>query len=340
MHGDRYTVMHGDDLWSIAAKTLGNGFYWPSIWRYNNRAAISRLTGANLPDPDALSPGRQLMIPRLHGHVVPSLTHTAHAGPAARRLGLTLADIHAPLAFKYVIDLRWPQRDAGAALLDVRLTGDLVLMTRDTYPATYVTSRREIEHQVTREANHTFGTLVNDHRFIYAPETNTLTYRSMLLSRSTTPNVPAVGVGTLVGSDSPVPRLRAEMRLPRLTGTHGRFRYVALDIKLAVEITPKPNTGPHGRVGPANPAPSTEPLWSRLVGVGLVATTGALVVAALVDDFVPPFAGLADDALIATAASSMLARGLALMGGTSDNLPNASVPAHVHATAAISRDTP
>jgi hypothetical protein len=87
--------------------------------------------------------------------------------------------------------------------LEVRMTGDLVLMSKKSYPATYVTSRHEIEHQVAMEANHAFGKLVSDNRFIYDPAQKRLTYRSMLVSRSTTPNLPATAIGVEASSPAP-----------------------------------------------------------------------------------------------------------------------------------------
>jgi nucleoid-associated protein YgaU len=36
MLGERYVVAKGDNLWRIAARTLGSGKEWPRIWRYNN----------------------------------------------------------------------------------------------------------------------------------------------------------------------------------------------------------------------------------------------------------------------------------------------------------------
>ncbi len=69
----------------------------------------------------------------------------------------------------------------------MRMTGDAILMTKKTYPALYVTQRREIESQVVNQANLAFGSLVNDKRLIYDAGENKLTYRSMLVSQSNVP---------------------------------------------------------------------------------------------------------------------------------------------------------
>jgi nucleoid-associated protein YgaU len=65
MLGDRYTVVHGDNLWKIAAKSLGGGKQWPRIWRYNNRPEVARVTGRGIPNPDLIYVGQRLLIPRL-----------------------------------------------------------------------------------------------------------------------------------------------------------------------------------------------------------------------------------------------------------------------------------
>jgi hypothetical protein len=90
------------------------------------------------------------------------------------------------------------------------------------------------------EAHQAFGKLVNDNRFIFDPKEKRLTYRSMLVTQSTTPNAAATAIGVEMSSNSPIPKLRAEIRIPKLEGAMGSSVYVALDNKIVVEITPKP----------------------------------------------------------------------------------------------------
>jgi nucleoid-associated protein YgaU len=61
MLGDRYIVVQGDNLWRIAAKTLGGGKQWPRIWRYNNRRAVVRVTSRAVPNPDLIHVGQVLL---------------------------------------------------------------------------------------------------------------------------------------------------------------------------------------------------------------------------------------------------------------------------------------
>ncbi len=145
-----------------------------------------------------------------------------------------------PIAVKYKLDdMRWPPRDIGNAIIEVRMTGDVILMTKKQYPVTYVTSRGELELQVTREANHAFGQLIDDYRFIYDPAKKQVTFRSMLVSQSTVPNTLSTAIGVEINSSTMTPKLRAEIRLPKLEGSLPPFTYVAMDVKVVIEITPK-----------------------------------------------------------------------------------------------------
>lgn len=161
---------------------------WSRIWRYNNRPVVVRETGRGIPNPHLIYVGQTLLLPQVPGaspapaspdrplvpHIeaVPDLPafHSARnkaAPPAAPILasgggGTSLSERlkaeKSPMACKFRLDeLRWPPQVAGAAIIEVRMTGDVLLMTKKQYPITYVTSRGEVEVQVTREANHAFG---------------------------------------------------------------------------------------------------------------------------------------------------------------------------------------
>jgi hypothetical protein len=77
---------------------------------------------------------------------------------------------------------------------------------------------------------------------------------------------------------------------------------------------------------------------ARILGAGLVVTTGVLVVAAFADDWIP-IVRQADDAVALMCAGAMLSRGLSMMGGTHANLSSTAMPAHVEANATVSGPT-
>src|SRR5512138_3580138 len=136
-----YVVKSGDSLWRISELELGAGKQWPRLWRYNNRAAVVKVTGRGIPDPDLIYPGQTLLIPDLSGG--PSRPGVAHpvapnaqatppkptnqtaaskpsgsAPPAAGKptasqgggpLSGHLTAIQSPISFKYRLDdLRFP----------------------------------------------------------------------------------------------------------------------------------------------------------------------------------------------------------------------------------------
>src|SRR4051794_14141015 len=63
MLGERYVVRKGDSLWRIAERKLGSGTQWTRIWKYNNRAEVSRATGRKIPNPDLIYIGQVILIP-------------------------------------------------------------------------------------------------------------------------------------------------------------------------------------------------------------------------------------------------------------------------------------
>lgn len=58
-----YTVQRGDTLWDIADKYLGDPLLWPKIYQLS--CTIRQSDGRLLSDPDLITPGWQLHLPRL-----------------------------------------------------------------------------------------------------------------------------------------------------------------------------------------------------------------------------------------------------------------------------------
>lgn len=417
MLGERYVVTKGDSLWRIAERKLGSGTQWTRIWKYNNRAEVSAVTGRSIPNPDLIYIGQVILIPTIPGakkrplpagtppspHIEaqseqapsgtkrimarpetrptqpplpplnsqqtkrPSVPQSHHSIPAQNGdRGNTLSDRLpkelSPIAVKYKLDdMRWPPRDIGNAIIEVRMTGDVILMTKKQYPVTYVTSRGEIEVQVTREANHAFGQLIDDLRFIYDPAKKQVTLRSMLVIQSNVPNSWATAIGVEMNANTLTPKLRAELRVPKLEGSLPPFDYVAMDVKIVIEITPKfqppaggdpstmprvvdfypakPQTGsplltpPPPVYKPALPPVHVQPQpgtdWGKVIGVGLVVFAGCVVVGTLVEDFFTAGAGVADDPASFALAGATFRQGMAMMARAAVTLPRASVPANI-----------
>ena len=366
MLGKPYRVVKGDNLWNIAKTHLGSGSQWPRIYRYNNRPEVIAVTGRGIKDPDLIYIGQRLIVPIAPGAMAsPRVAKTEPAGlvPAAQTsagptavapapgrnprvpspqpvrqpgpLSRELRKIDSPGSLKYRLDdIRLPPIDVGTAIIEYRMSGDVLLRSSKSYPATYVTSRNEIESQTTNEMNHAFGKLVSDNRFIYDPAKKKVTVRTMMVSQSNTPNTPTSAIGFEMSSNSPMPKLRAEIRFPKLIGRIGLVPYVALNVKFVVEITPKlqPPTdiSPQPvRVGEPVRSPATSTNWGPVIGTGLVITAGVIVVATIVEDFLTAGAGTIDDPASFAAAAAAFARGVALLRGAASVLPRTMIPARV-----------
>jgi hypothetical protein len=370
MLGDRYVVKRGDSMWRVAARHLGGGAQWPRIWKYNNRPEVVRLTGRRIPNPDLIHVGQVLYIPRLPcvpvapekasgkaGDHLPKALEAAPSksppptsrtlsgsqrvlsAPRGSRAGApsSLSEqargLQSPVAFKFSLERKWPPQDVGSAIVVVKMTGDVLLMSRRSYPVTFITSTGVVEAVNATEASHAFGKLVSDNRFIFDPATKRVTMRSMLISQSTTPGLVATAIGVEMASDSPMPKLRADIRLPSvISGGCGPFSYIASNVTVVLEITPKPPRAgpprfqPKRQSDPVSSTPQGESsiAWDRVIGTGLVVTGGAIVVATIVEDFFTAGTGVADDPASFSAAGLAFARGLAMLRGAAQEFPQAT----------------
>jgi hypothetical protein len=369
MQGDRYVVKKGDNLCRIAHATLGRAGAWPRIWKYNNRPEVVRITGRPIPDPDRIYVGQLILIPRFAAEpkARPSVTDQAFDHlPVAIELGSSespkaadnargrslpkatnndtlsgrLQRLRVPVAYKFELGaLHWPVQNIGVATVSVAMTGDVLLTGKESYPANYVVSGGKLEGQLSSEANHAFGKLVNENTYSYEPSQKRITMKSMLITQSSTPNTPAAAVGVEVDSGSAMPRLKAEIKLPRLDGQIGIFKYVALDVTVALEITPNPRAhrSMDSARGRAVPLESPQPVAvaasvkssasaaadaELLIGAGIVVTGGAIVFVTVIEDFLTWGLGLLNDAPTLSLGAATIATGLAVMRGMStDGLP-------------------
>jgi len=348
MEGTRYVVVRGDTLWEIAARTLGDPRQWPRIWRYNNRRQIVAVTGRGVPNPDLIYPGQVLLIPRLPNQVEPSSRASVGASvaaplpapaptarsipnrplvppaPTAREdandLQTQLQKVRSPISLKYKLDdLKFPPIAGPGFKAELKLQGDLLMVSDQAYPAVYVTQRKELELQMAQRANAALGTLLGDNRIIFDAQSRIVTLRSMLISSSSTPGVSSSGIGVEIGADG-VPKLRAELKLPSLRGQLQGFAYTAIEPKAVVELTPDSGQPPDRKVERVESSPS----WNKLIGAGFVVGAGLIVTATIVEDFLTAGAGVGDDPASFMLAATSLARGLRMLGVGSLAIPHAT----------------
>lgn len=338
MVGERYTVKSGDNLWNIAREKLGDGSQWPRIWRYNNRAAVISETGRGIPDPDLIYPGQILLLPVLHdSRSVRGGRFTAQPSklappvqppttlPLTGPLSRELPRVQSPISIKYRLeDFKFPPIAQPGVILEVKMSGDIFLMSKKSYPANYVTQRRELEVQVVNQANRAVNSLINDLRLIYDSNNKTLTYRSMLVAKGNLPHSASTAVGVEIDSGSPWPKLRFEYRFPKLDGWFEDFFYSALDVKIVILMTTKPEQTPQDMARPRLNVSKPSVNWNKVLGVGLLATSAVIVVGTLVEDFFTLGAGATDDPASFAVAAGAVARGMQMIRGISAALPTAA----------------
>jgi len=346
----RYVVRKGDCLWRIAEAKLGHGREWPRIWRYNNQPSIVRMTGGSISDPDLIYPGQVLMLPILPNQPMkqPASTPVTHGYSAIatnqstanrkfdasqprvdsngrpRSLKESLRDLRSPFSIKYRLeDVKLPPIVQPGFILEIKMIGDVLLRTHKSYPTTSFTQKKEIEAQLVTQANHAFGSLLTDTRFVFDSAKNTLTYRSMLVSESRLDRAPSVAVGIQVDSSSPMAKLRFEYRFPKLAGSLPVFQYTAFDVKVVVELTPTQLPG-SDTLNRSLPERSPSMNWDRVIGTGLILLGSAIVIGTVIEDFWPVAGGPANDPASFAIAGMNLARGMQMVRGAAAILPAAA----------------
>ena len=158
----------------------------------------------------------------------------------------------------------------------------------------------------------------------------------MLVTQSNTPHAPAYALGYQIDSNSPMPKLRFEIRLNKLEGSLPLFNYTALDVKIVIELTPNPTAPPPSPQPVRVSQPQSSGNWNRAIGTGLLIVGAAIVVGTLVEDFFTAGAGIADDPASFAAAGAAVARGLQLIRATAAVLPAAATPATLRLAVAVS----
>ena len=268
------------------------------------------------------------------------------------------------MAFKYKVDVKFPPKDTGAAVVECSIEGDITIMSQKKYPAFYFTLQQyfdnkkglywdpKLEFKMNEEANHAFGVLIRENFVNYDPKKG-ITMRSMLLSqaRSSDPPIkrddkgvpvigdaPSTGVGVEV--EGGIPKLRWEANFKWVQGEiHGTFRgenfeffYYAENMKFVIKVTLKPQPPPPADTGRA-PAWTQEQVWRYALGAGLIIGAGVIVTAMIIQDVGTAGVGTADNPFFAGIAAR-----LAISGA--NMLRMAPVAAAVPATIALEHQPP
>jgi len=330
MPSNIYVVKKGDTLWDISLKYLDSPYEWPRIWRHNNRKDIIAVTGKGIKNPDLIYPGQKLLLPLIDtkqptNSGIKSRQPSRSQASQSNSLMEKLKDIKTPIAIKYNLEeIALPPIIHPKAIIEVKMTGSVILSSKDSLPVTYVTNRDDIELNMTAKANHAFGSLVSDLQVAHDRKSGKVTMGMSLISKSNTPNIPTTVIGITADSDSPVPKIKYEIKLPELKGTIGDFNFVAANSSVSIEVTP---TGDKPLTSDFQPIDDTSvemnPKW---VATGLAVGGTLLIVGTLIEDFFTGGIGTADDPASFAGAAVMYARSAALWRGSSVVVQRALLP--------------
>jgi hypothetical protein len=145
------------------------------------------------------------------------------------------------------------------------------------------------------------GQLLQDSTVEWDKTTNKISYACNMVSHSDTPHAPSTSIGVALASDKPMPILRAEIRYPELKGYFQRNFFMAVNVKVVIDLEPRslvvkgPEVIPDSAVRKSeiDKAPNTQQSingWDLLI-VGTIA-----LVATIATDFLWGV-GLVDDAV-------------------------------------------
>jgi LysM repeat protein len=341
MATNTYIVKNGDTLWDISEKFLGSPYEWPRLWKHNNRKAVIASTGRAILNPDLIYPGQKIALPinEFQEQKKNSASRRLMNEPSEKSSSLQqqLKKIKTPIAVQYDLkDAILPPIVSPNTIIEIKMTGKVVLTSKQSLPITYVTNKGELETKMTHAANTAFGTLLTDMSVKYDESTGKVKLGMNLIAKSKTPNIPTTSVGIIADSSSPIPKIKYEIKLPELKGTVGDFNFVAASVSISLEVTPINGSRRDSSQSPADLSPERATSISpEVIATGLFITASLIIVGTLVEDFFTAGVGIADDPASFAAAATMYARGAVLWRGTTVVAQKALLPVTTRLSIAI-----
>lgn len=314
MINQRYVVKKGDCLWDISERYLGSPWEWHRIFSLNNRQSIVRLTGRGIANPDRIYPGQILYLPISPLTPPPPKPPKATGAKRPAVLKDQVRNISVPVVMAYKLDeLPLMVYEDALVKATIKLYGKVTIRLAHKTPLVQVTNRGlEMVHAERVES--VIGQMFSETK-VKLDYDNKITYECNMVSRSTTPGAPNTAIGLVVTSDSPTPKLRGQIRFPKLSGYLGGNFYTAVNVKVVIDVEPKVTPVSKGPelvkyrefvvdrpVSVATTSESTVKWW--LVGAG-----AAIMVGTILTDWTG--VGMADDPLTLPTGAGMVARGFA-----------------------------
>ena len=343
MAANNYIVKNGDTLWDISAKYLGSPHEWPRLWKHNNRKDVIASTGRAINNPDLVYPGQKIALPinTFQKNQKKTASSNIRNKPRSKSSSLQqqLTKIKSPIAMQYnLTDIVLPPMVTPNAVVEVKMTGNVLLTSKQSLPITYVANKGELESKITHAANSAFGTLLTDIGVSYDTKTGKVKLAMNLIAKSRTPNIPTTSVGIVADSNAPIPKIKYEIKLPELKGAVGDFNFVAANVAISLEVTPA-STGKVSseiRQSSISTAAQSSSMFSpEAIATGLFVGATLLIVGTLVEDFFTAGVGIADDPASFAAAAAMYARGGVLWRGTTVLAQKALLPVTTRLTVSV-----
>ncbi len=340
MATNSYIVKNGDTQWGISAKHLGSAHEWPRLWKHNNRKDIVASTGRAISNPDLIYPGQKIALPintfqkNQQNIAIPRRINKPNKTGSLQQ---QLTKIKTPIAMQYNLkDIVMPPMITPNAIVEVKMTGNVILTSKQNFPITYVTNKDELEAKITHRANTALGALISDIGVNFDTKTGKVKLAMNLIAKSNTPNIPTTSVGIIADSNAPIPKIKYEIKLPELKGSIGDFNFVAANITIALELTPTGRESRRDTEKSTNISLKDSSIFTpKVIAGGLVVTATLIIVGTLVEDFLTAGAGIADDPACFATAAAMYARSAALWRGTTVVAQKALLPVTKRLTVSV-----
>jgi len=327
MLGQLYIVRQGDTLWDISAKHLGTPLRWPEIYEHNNTPAVVAHTKIKIINPDLIFVNQIIYIPEATRSTnlsfqsppkIPSAKPIPNAGKSKAKSKVR------SIPFKYALDSVRPITVVSPLhVATISLKGSVTIQSKKTIDFVTLT-KRGFEITAKQESDIIFGKLISETQLGFNSKTNEVTFECGITHQSNQPYSPKIKVAMGISSKTGLPVLKGGITAPDIHGKVDEHLYLANDLGIEVEITPRPpKAKPHLIPVPpsAKPVPEASSDWDYLLATSLVAGAAVIVVATIVEDIVTLGAGLADDVPSFAAASAMFASGMTIFSKVNSGKP-------------------
>lgn len=239
--GVPYVIKSGDTLWDIAAEKLGDPYAWSQIYAFNNEAEVIRAGATRIVDPDLIYAGSTLMLPLPPGVTPPPMPSATRGAPNGS-LKDQIPNIQMPLNIAYDLKGDPIVLDYGSFVARVRLKGRVLLQPAKKLPLTVVMNGG-YEVSAKMQADTAFSKLISNNTVSFDPNSKSIKFSNKLITSANNVYAVKTAIGIEASSTSGMPVLKGEIIYPELKGMIGTDAFVAVNLKVEIEIEPRKPIG-------------------------------------------------------------------------------------------------